>query len=70
MNAFEPIQKTWVNSALQIAHQCGASEYFLRANTGKKYNSIKPINLISDVTLDYIYSYNDKTKLGVEVMMW
>lgn len=68
VNAFEPVHKIWVNSALQVAHQCGDSEYFLRANTGKKYNRIQPINLISDMTFDYIYNYNANNKLGLEVL--
>ena len=64
-----PVEKAWVHSALQISRVEGCCAYYLRANAGKKWAAIKPASwakdILSDVTADYIWSYNDNTKLGL-----
>ena len=71
VNAVNPVEKAWIHSAFQLAKIDGCCSYFLRASAGKKWSAIKPSDwakdILSDVTADYIWSYNDNNKLGLEV---
>ena len=71
VNAVNPIEKTWIHSALQIARIDECCSWYLRANAGKKWSAIRPADytkdILSDLTADYIWNYSGNTKLGLEV---
>ena len=71
VNAANAVKKDWIMSAFQVAYNNKCCSWYLRANANKNWGSIKPKevakDLLSDVTADYIYKYNDNNQLGVEV---
>lgn len=66
INAFQVIANTWNHSALQVGWQDNdGNDYFVRANAGKKYDPVNPLNYLQDITANYIYKYNPSNNLGV-----
>ena len=68
VNAVNPIEKTWIHSAVQVAHIQDCCSFYLRANANNKWNApVTPTQFLADVTLDYIHNHSLSTKLGAEV---
>ena len=66
VNAFQVIAKSWIHSAFQLGYKDNdGNEYFLRANAGKKFDTVNPVHYLQDITADYVYKYNSLNNLGI-----
>jgi len=65
VNVFQPFTNEWLHFALQIGWKENSNnDFYIRTNTGKKFDKVKSLN---EIVLNYIYKCDSNNNLGVEV---
>lgn len=64
MNALHLTSHQWNHSAVQVGYKSGDHEAFLRSGTGK-YEKVCPSRFLSEIVLNYFYTLDANSKLGL-----